>query len=102
MSNQERKAKILEVTRDRFMTLAEITRALGLQSNARQYRASIDEMVKAGQMEKGKPVKLANQATANTYRAKAEATVEVEQKAEVFHGRAPSVFEWRGNFGLRS
>jgi len=102
MNTQERKAKILEVAQDQFMTVADISRAaFGNAGHTRRCREVILAMVREGSMEKGDNVLLANQLEVATFRATPGAST-AERKGEIFHGRAPSVFAWRGNFGLRS
>lgn len=102
MNTQERKAKILEATQGQFMTVADISRAaFGNAGHARRCREVILAMVREGTMEAGEKTLLPNQLEVATYRAVPGAGMS-ERGGDVFHGRAPSVFEWRGNFSLRS
>jgi len=100
MNPEERKQKILQVTQDGYRTRTAIHRAIG--GGQTQVYAMIERMVREGLLERGEDVRLGNQLKGATYRAKSAPPLADKQPAEVFHGRAPSVFAWRGNFGLRS
>jgi hypothetical protein len=102
MTPQERKDKILEVAQGDYLTVADISRAaFGNTSHIRRCREIILGMVRDGAMEKGDNVLLQNQMEVATFRA-TPGGPPGQRAADFFHGRAPSVFQWRGNFGLRS
>jgi hypothetical protein len=100
MTPREREQKILLATRDELLTRAEIFRLVG--GGQRQLGQALDAMVSSGQLVKGEDIILPNNVRTPTYKAAAGALPEERPAEERFHGRAPSVFEWRGNFGLRS
>ena len=98
MTQSERRAKILEVLGDRCMTRSAIQRQVG--GGQEMLYAAIMDMCREGLLEHGDSVVLANQREAQTYKASG-ATPGSRPRDANFHGMAPSVFEWRGNFSLR-
>ena len=99
MTQSERKNKILLLLQDRCMTRSAILRHIG-GSKEMMYSAIL-EMCREGLLEHGENATLGNHREAQTYTASSDKPRPKPEK-ENFHGMAPSVFQWRGSFGLRS
>ncbi len=101
MTPQEREQKILEATQGELLTRADIYRKIG--GGQRQLVAALASMLQSGKLVRGEDAILPNNVRTATYLAAGSAlSADQPRSEEVFHGLAPSVFEWRGNFSLRS